>query len=589
MAMKTGAKRAFIIAGAVAALFGYRELVAYGVVSRPDALKTVIPLKVVNIDAEVLAARTDVKLLPMPSSSVSGLNVPVVIRFLIWEWNANIGAIFANGGPTTTKGSLMEQNGVKLEFTRQDNTDIMTAQQIAFANDYCASGAETKKGVHFVTIMGDQGAGYIGPVNDRLKAYGPDCALEVVGSWGYSRKEDKFMGPQEWKDNPQAARGQLVAGAPREGDWNLFVRWENENKVPNNPDEKTFDLDAVNWLSATYTEAPERYISGYCEERPIKNNPSKKTTLCVKGIVTWTPGDVTAAMKKGGLVSLMDTGMAIFQMPCVVIGLKKWDAANPELVAGMIAAAAEGADQIRANPVALRRAGEISTQIYKDQNADYWVKYYKGVTEKDKTGVDIDLGGSYASNLADMYQLFGLSGGPNLFKATYDTFGAVVVQQYPNLFKSFPPAVTIQNTRYLQMASAKMENVEKGSAEKITYTSAPIKDVVGKRDYSINFDTGLATIRPDSTPTLDMIYNDLITGKLKAQVVGFTDSTGNPDNNQRLSAARAQSVKYYLRGKGGIPDQRVEAEGRGQAEPVASNDTPQGRAANRRVTVILGQ
>jgi len=65
------------------------------------------------------------------------------------------------------------------------------------------------------------------------------------------------------------------------------------------------------------------------------------------------------------------------------------------------------------------------------------------------------------------------------------------------------------------------------------------------------------------------------------QVRGFTDSTGSEAHNQRLSEARANAVRDYFI-KQGIAPARVRAKGFGQSNPVASNDTVEGRAMNRR-------
>jgi len=70
-------------------------------------------------------------------------------------------------------------------------------------------------------------------------------------------------------------------------------------------------------------------------------------------------------------------------------------------------------------------------------------------------------------------------------------------------------------------------------------------------------------------------------------VEGHTDSRGNENMNQQLSQARAQSVRDYLVTLGVKPD-RIKAVGRGEAQPVASNDNPEGRANNRRVEIIIG-
>ncbi|CAM2172877.1 OmpA-OmpF porin, OOP family [Burkholderia latens] len=72
----------------------------------------------------------------------------------------------------------------------------------------------------------------------------------------------------------------------------------------------------------------------------------------------------------------------------------------------------------------------------------------------------------------------------------------------------------------------------------------------------------------------------------RVTVTGFTDSTGSVPHNQRLSEARARSVISYLR-IGGLQAQQFIAEGRGAADPVATNSTAEGRAQNRRVEIRL--
>jgi OOP family OmpA-OmpF porin len=66
--------------------------------------------------------------------------------------------------------------------------------------------------------------------------------------------------------------------------------------------------------------------------------------------------------------------------------------------------------------------------------------------------------------------------------------------------------------------------------------------------------------------------------------VGYTDSTGSAAANQRISSARAESVKKFLTSKG-VEASRIYTEGKGSAQPVADNKTAEGRAKNRRVEV----
>jgi OOP family OmpA-OmpF porin len=70
--------------------------------------------------------------------------------------------------------------------------------------------------------------------------------------------------------------------------------------------------------------------------------------------------------------------------------------------------------------------------------------------------------------------------------------------------------------------------------------------------------------------------------KITGEVHGHTDSTGSEAHNQRLSEARANAVRDYFI-KQGIAPERVRAKGFGETMPVASNDTAEGRAMNRRV------
>jgi outer membrane protein OmpA-like peptidoglycan-associated protein len=73
---------------------------------------------------------------------------------------------------------------------------------------------------------------------------------------------------------------------------------------------------------------------------------------------------------------------------------------------------------------------------------------------------------------------------------------------------------------------------------------------------------------------------------LHVSVEGHTDSVGGDDYNQSLSEHRAQSVRDYFVAQG-VKAATVEAHGFGKTEPIASNDTPEGRQQNRRVELIL--
>lgn len=102
--------------------------------------------------------------------------------------------------------------------------------------------------------------------------------------------------------------------------------------------------------------------------------------------------------------------------------------------------------------------------------------------------------------------------------------------------------------------------------------------------YGILFDLDKDVIKPESKPTLDEIAQ-LLTSEpdLKMRVVGHTDNQGGADYNLDLSRRRAASVVAALVSQYGIAADRLASDGAGMTQPVASNDTEEGRAKNRRV------
>ncbi|MFO8056338.1 MAG: OmpA family protein, partial [bacterium] len=100
----------------------------------------------------------------------------------------------------------------------------------------------------------------------------------------------------------------------------------------------------------------------------------------------------------------------------------------------------------------------------------------------------------------------------------------------------------------------------------------------------INFDVDKAKIKPGYYNRLDKIASIMNANPgLHIMVEGHTDSTGDEAYNQKLSNERANAVKDYLTNQGDVDPERLTAVGKGEAEPVASNDTSSGRSQNRRI------
>jgi len=107
--------------------------------------------------------------------------------------------------------------------------------------------------------------------------------------------------------------------------------------------------------------------------------------------------------------------------------------------------------------------------------------------------------------------------------------------------------------------------------------------------YGINFDTGKATIRPDSEKVLQEIGRlALAHPELKLVIEGHTDNVGAPAANRKLSEERAAAVKAWLVAKGAKSAQLATA-GFGDTKPVADNGSDAGRASNRRVELARSQ
>ena len=100
---------------------------------------------------------------------------------------------------------------------------------------------------------------------------------------------------------------------------------------------------------------------------------------------------------------------------------------------------------------------------------------------------------------------------------------------------------------------------------------------------NVFFDTDKATLKPMSYIELDKLAEIMTNNpKMKIEISGHTDNVGTKTYNQRLSQSRAESVVNYLLSKGFSQD-RMTFKGYAFDEPIATNDTEEGRAQNRRV------
>ena len=105
----------------------------------------------------------------------------------------------------------------------------------------------------------------------------------------------------------------------------------------------------------------------------------------------------------------------------------------------------------------------------------------------------------------------------------------------------------------------------------------------------VSFATNRADIQPNFRPILDRFAEGLRSNpNADVRIIGHTDATGTDAINNPLSVERAASVRDYLTARG-VSGARIHVDGRGAREPVASNDTGEGRARNRRVEIYMGE
>lgn len=600
MKMTLATKAILAVVGAVVA---YLVLLQFNLIPSRFVPASMVPASVTLPTADTSVPSGPVTKAALPQSAPAKVSGPPV-RMNIWAWNAQMGLIYANGGPFTTAGSLMATHGVNLKLIRQDDTEKTKPEQVKFAQALASGADNPGDGVHFAVIMGDGAAQYLAAMQKLLSRLGADYRAEIIGAVGYSRGEDGWWGPPEWKDNAEAMKGGATAGVLRDGDWNIAQFKLANDGIKNNPDERTWDPDAMNWFAADdYLKAAELYVSGYCEDREVVRNGKRtgeKHHTCVQGVVTWTPGDVNLAKKKGGLVRLLSTKENAYQMPAVVIGIHAWDVKHAKVVQDLLAAAFEGGDQVKTFPDALDRAGRASYAVYAEESPTYWVKYYKGInSERDKQGLPVPLGGSTVMNLADNLVLFGIgeggSGGTlEMFRATYEGFGNIAKQQYPLLVPSFPKAAEAVNVTFLDALARQADTKALTNADLAKFDEPGLIEpsaVVTKKNWNVQFDTGKATFTPAAEATLAELYTQLaVGGALSVEIDGHTDNVGNPTANKALSEARGFAVKAWLEQKAPLlfPENRVAVRAFGDTVPVAPNSTADGRAKNRRVTIVLG-
>ena len=110
-------------------------------------------------------------------------------------------------------------------------------------------------------------------------------------------------------------------------------------------------------------------------------------------------------------------------------------------------------------------------------------------------------------------------------------------------------------------------------------------DIIVLDANALKFDFNSATIKEEDTPVLEKLKNYIEKKNHKISIIGYTDSKGTREYNRELSLRRAESVEEKLIELGLAPEKIMETKGNGDSNPIATNDTEEGRSMNRRIEI----
>ena len=139
----------------------------------------------------------------------------------------------------------------------------------------------------------------------------------------------------------------------------------------------------------------------------------------------------------------------------------------------------------------------------------------------------------------------------------------------------------------MERQKREMEQATQGTGVAVTQTTD--NQLMLNIPSDISFAVGRSDIQPNFAPVLDQFAMGLRNNPYSdVRIVGHTDSTGSEAVNNPLSVDRAASTRNYLVNRG-VDGRRIAIDGMGERYPIASNDTAEGRARNRRVEIFVGE
>lgn len=452
---------------------------------------------------------------------------PLTIGINTWAGHAP--GLVANGGLTTTKGSVYDGLGLKVEFKIIDDPAAKLAE---------------------------------------LRAGKIDVMWDTVDSW--AREASMLAGEKE----PFPARALFLQDWSRGGDG---VVAKAEIKTIEDLKGKTvavIEFSPSHWF-ALYLLAQSGLTAE--EKATVKfsfaSEPAQVKDAFVSGkadaMVSWQPflDDAVAAAGKGKARLLITTSAATNVIADTLVASPSALSGKPKELEAFVRGWFKG-----------------MAEVHKDAKAH--TAMVATALKLPPADVEGMLSGLKLTPFADNAQFYGLKGG----KAHYETLFTEAFEAYRRLGKVATPvsAKDWLEPKFLgaiagEYADQQVQEAQLKALEK--EVSAKEKGIIN-RQLSINFVPGSAEMMSGSEVMLDVLGQTLISfGATYLQIEGNTDSTGARKANIELSKKRAETVKSYLAKTFGLPDSRFKTVGLGPDNPVAPNNTEAGRQRNRRTDV----
>jgi NitT/TauT family transport system substrate-binding protein len=286
----------------------------------------------------------------------------------------------------------------------------------------------------------------------------------------------------------------------------------------------------------------------------------------VDAAVSWSPDVYIAARERTGAHILASTREATNLIADIFVARGDFLEQHPEDARQFVAGWLKGVDLANANP---------------DRTATLLAKSFSGIGLEDAKGMlqDVKLP-TYAENRAFFDAQGSLANYHSIFKSAQGIWRRI--GKISEVFEPYQAA----DTRFLDGAAEYFPASTQAPAKPEFEFKTPPKPAgapILTKTVSVFFPTGSATLDENAKAVLDTQVVDLAAtfGSAYLRVAGNTDNVGGREANVRLSRARADAVAQFLVSKG-FERNKFEVVGNGPDKPVASNDTDEGRAKNRR-------